>query len=42
MGTDDPAAIIEFAGMKITGEARALAEVLFPNQHPQLGLRDRF
>ena len=42
MGTDDPAAIIEVAGMKITGEARALAEVLFPNQHPQLGLRDRF
>jgi len=42
IGTDDPAAIIDAAGMKTTGEARRIAEVLFPNQHPQLSLRDRF
>jgi hypothetical protein len=42
IGADDPGAIIEAAAMKTAGEARRLAEVLFPNEHPQLNLRDRF
>lgn len=42
IGADDPAAIIDAAGMRTSGEARSLAEVLFPNQHPQLSQRDRY
>jgi len=42
IGTDAPDAVLDDAGMTARGEARALARVLFPNQDPQLNLRDRF
>jgi hypothetical protein len=42
IGTDAPGEVIEAAGMKVAGDARRLAEVLFPAQHPQLSLRDMF
>lgn len=42
IGTDDPQAIIDAGRMKVRGDARRLAGVLFPDQHPMLGLRDRF
>lgn len=42
IGADDPDAIFEARGTRLTGDARRLAGVLFPNQHPQLSLRDRF
>ena len=42
IGADEPDAVLSAAGMKVSGDARQLAAVLFPNQHPQLSLRDRF
>ena len=42
MGTDDPAETIAAARMRTTGDAARLAKVLFPNEHPMLGLLDRF
>jgi len=42
IGTDDPAVTLATARMKVTGDAARLAAVLFPNEHPMLGLRDRF
>lgn len=42
IGTDDPAVTLETARMTVTGDAARLAEVLFPNEHPMLSLRDRF
>ena len=42
IGTDDPAEIIRAARMRTTGDALAMARVLFPNEHPVMGLLDRF
>ena len=42
IGTESPSEVMEAACMKVTGEARPLAEVLFPAQHPQLSQLDRF
>jgi predicted N-acetyltransferase YhbS len=42
IGSDEPGAVIEAAAMTTTGDAAELARALFPNQHPQLSLRDRF
>jgi hypothetical protein len=36
IGSDEPGEIVEAAGIKVTGDARKLIEVLFPNQHPRL------
>jgi hypothetical protein len=42
IGADEPGEVIRAAGMKVTGDARQLVPILFPNQHPQLAQRDRF
>ena len=42
IGTNDPAVTLETARMRVTGDAGRLADVLFPNEHPMLSLRDRF
>ncbi len=42
VGTDDPAEIIRAARLRTTGDALAMAAVLFPNEHPVLGLPDHF
>ena len=42
IGTDEPRAICAAAGMKATGEAARLLDVLFPAQHPCLAGADRF
>jgi len=42
VGTDEPREIIEGGKMKLTGDARRLAEVLFPNRHPVLNAWDAF
>ncbi|HUU21038.1 MAG TPA: GNAT family N-acetyltransferase [Phycisphaerae bacterium] len=41
IGTDEPGEVIEAGKIRLTGDARVLAEVLFPNQHPMLGTLDR-
>ncbi len=42
IGTDDPGEVIDSADMSLSGDAKALAPVLFPNQHPNLAAWDRF
>ncbi len=42
IGTDDPMDIVKSAAMRLTGNARQLAKILFPNQRPQLPERDRY
>lgn len=42
IGTDSPSEVVAAAGIKLSGEARRLTEVLFPNQHPMLSPWDRF
>jgi predicted N-acetyltransferase YhbS len=42
IGTDDPDEVIEASAMRVSGEARRLAQVLFPAQHPQLAEMDGF
>ena len=42
IGTDEPAAVIEATRLKPTGDARRLADILFPNEHPRMALQDRF
>jgi len=42
IGTDEPLETVQAAGIKLTGDARSLVQVLFPSQHPTLGARDRF
>ena len=42
LGTDEPNEIIEAGGIKLRGEARALAAILFPNEYPALSAWDRF
>ena len=42
IGADDPERIIEDAGIKVTGEAKQLAPILFPNEHPTLAMWDRY
>ncbi|MEM6855729.1 MAG: GNAT family N-acetyltransferase [Planctomycetota bacterium] len=41
-GTDDPATLMQDAGMKATGDAAALAAALFPAQDPMLLTFDHF
>ncbi len=42
IGTDEPGEVIESAGIRLSGDAKALAPILFPNQHPQLAAWDRY
>lgn len=42
IGTDDPLEIADAAGLKLTGDAKALLPVLFPAQHPMLAEWDHF
>jgi predicted acetyltransferase len=42
IGTDDPRQVIAAGGIRATGDALRLAEALFPAQHPQLCLWDRY
>lgn len=42
LGSDEPGAIVEAAGMRVTGDARKLIQVLFPNEHPRLCALDSY
>lgn len=42
IGTDEPGEIVEAGKIRLTGDAKQLVEVLFPNQHPMLGTIDGF
>ena len=42
IGSDEPGEIVEAAAIKVTGDARKLIEVLFPNQHPLLCALDEY
>ncbi len=42
IGSDEPGEIVEAAGIRVTGDARTLIEVLFPNQHPRLCALDEY
>lgn len=42
IGTTDPAEIVQAQGMKLTGRARQLLPVLFPDCHPTLNSWDKF
>jgi len=42
IGTDAPGEVIEANQMRVSGDARLLAEVLFPAQHPQLSAFDGY
>jgi len=42
LGSDEPDAVIEGGGIRTTGDARMLARVLFPNEHPDLCDLDRY
>ena len=42
IGTDEPEETIRAAGIRLSGDARRLVPVLFPNQHPKIGALDRF
>jgi hypothetical protein len=42
IGTDEPDEIVAAAGMRLSGDARHLIRVLFPNQHPTLSAWDRY
>ena len=42
IGANEPGEIVEAAGIKVTGDARKLIAILFPNQHPQLCGLDRY
>ena len=42
IGTHPPDEVVEANRTRLTGDARALIPVLFPDQHPVLGSRDRF
>ena len=42
IGTHDLVDTVESAGIRLTGDARKLAAVLFPDQHPMQGMRDHF
>ena len=41
-GSDEPQEVIEGGKMRLSGDARRLAAVLFPNEHPMLSAWDRF
>jgi len=42
LGTDDPRETAKACGIKFGGEGKMLAEILFPNRHPQQFIRDFF
>jgi len=42
LGTDDPLETARAVGIKFSGNAKKLSEVLFPNRHPMLAARDGF
>ena len=42
LGTDEPEETIDAGRMKTAGDAAQLASVLFPNQHPTLGMWDHY
>lgn len=42
VGADDPFEVVEAGKIRLTGQAKDLLPVLFPNQHPMLASWDRF
>jgi len=42
IGTDEPGETVEAGKIRLTGDARQLVKILFPNQHPMLGTIDGF
>jgi hypothetical protein len=42
IGTDEPMEVCEAGKIRLSGDAARLVPVLFPNQHPQLHLLDRY
>jgi hypothetical protein len=42
IGTDDPMETCEVGRIRLQGDAARLVPVLFPAQHPQLQLGDRY
>jgi predicted N-acetyltransferase YhbS len=42
IGTDESEEVIEAGKIKLTGDAKSLMKILFPNQHPNLGAWDRY
>jgi len=42
IGTDEPAETIASHALRLSGDAKELVGVLFPNQHPMLGAWDHF
>ena len=42
IGTDEPEEVIDAGRTRLSGDARKLAPVLFPNQHPNLAAWDRY
>jgi predicted N-acetyltransferase YhbS len=42
LGTDEPEEVCEAGRIRLSGDARGLARVLFPNRHPMLESRDRY
>ena len=42
MGTDEPLETAQSVGIKFSGDGKKLAEILFPNRHPQLAARDSY
>jgi predicted N-acetyltransferase YhbS len=42
IGSDEPEEVIEAGRIKISGDAKCLVKILFPNQHPCLGAWDRY
>lgn len=42
IGTDEPREVMAVSGITASGDAAELATVLFPNQHPVLGILDHY
>ena len=42
LGSDEPDEVIDAGGIRTTGDARMLARVLFPSQHPSLCMPDEY
>jgi hypothetical protein len=42
LGSDAPLEVCDAGKLRLTGDAARLVPVLFPAQHPQLTLADRF
>ena len=42
IGSEDPDEVVDAGRLRLTGDARMLAHVLFPNRHPNLAAWDRY